>query len=91
VCVKKCGKFDRTKPEESSVRCEVVRGQKLNRNLVKKICLPGNICLEIRKLEHSTFYSSHTTADFFFTPELCDSLLIAVGWLEGLLCGCQIL
>ena len=37
MCIRKCGKFDRTKPEESGVRHEVfVHGQILKRNLVKK-------------------------------------------------------
>jgi hypothetical protein len=37
VCVRKCGKFDRTKPEENSVRCEVVHGQKLKKKSFKKM------------------------------------------------------
>jgi hypothetical protein len=38
VCVRKCGKFDRTKPEVNSVRREVVCGQKWGgRNNLKNV------------------------------------------------------
>ena len=49
------------------------------------------VCLEIKKLEHYTLTRLILQLIFLSHIKLCDSLLIAVCLLEGLLCGYQIL